>query len=98
MFVETKRLGRRKREARCPLLDRSVALKSGVVATKNGDSEAGGIAGVGITASEERREEARGDGGEVGGDGGRGEKGKTLQLGAFDDDVDSGSSDDGEVE
>lgn len=53
---------------------------------------------MGITGSEERRGRGRGYGGEVGGDGGRGEKGKTLQLGAFDDDVDGGSGDDGEVE
>ena len=46
----------------------------------------------------EGREKGRGDGGEVGGDGGRGEKGKTLQFGALDDDVDGGSGDNGEVE
>ena len=80
------------------MLDGWIAKKRGEIATENGDSETGGIAGVGITGSEERRGRGRGYGGEVGGDGGRGEKRKTLQLGAFDDDVDGGSGDDGEVE
>ena len=37
------------------------------------------------------------EGGEVFGDGARGEESVTLELGALDDDVDGGSGDNGEV-
>lgn len=55
MFVETKR-GRERVEAREPLLDGWIAQKRSEVATENGDSETGRIAGVRIPGSEERGE------------------------------------------